>query len=240
MRKEQLSKRLQMIYECIIKSDYLADIGADHAYIPIVALKQGLVNRAIASDINQPPLDMAAEHVRDAGLQLSIELRLSNGLDAYQPQELQQVIIAGMGGLLIREILKEGMAHSTPKLIYCQRLVLQPMNHQDDLRIWLAEQGWQLLKENILYETGHYYQVIVCLPQRNYFEQKNLSWLQSFFGPLNLQQRSIDLLSMLEREQELRWKALKGIDEAIITDRIIKQKDKLTKELKEIEDFLLS
>ena len=238
MRKEQLSKRLQMIYECLIKSNYLADIGADHAYIPIVALKQGLVIRAIASDINQPPLDMAAEHIQEAGMQQTIELRLSNGFESYQPQELEQVIIAGMGGLLIREILKEGLAHSVPKLTYCQRLVLQPMNHQDDLRIWLAEQGWQLLEENILYEAGHYYQVMVCLPQRNCSQQTNLSWLQTFFGSLNLQKRSMDLLSMLEREQELRLRALKGIDEAFVTDRIIKQKEKLIKELREIEDYL--
>ena len=95
---------LVTVRECV------ADIGTDHAYIPIYLTEHKKVKKAFAMDVNEGPLIRAEEHVREAGLKEQIKMRRSNGLEKLSPGEVEAVIIAGMGGGLVMRILTEGQA----------------------------------------------------------------------------------------------------------------------------------
>ena len=101
-----LSPRLLKIAKCI-DCDTLADIGTDHGYIPIFAMNNGLCKKAIACDINKGPLLSAKENIELYNLSDKIETRLSNGLLSLSPMEADTIVIAVMGGLLIRDILTD-------------------------------------------------------------------------------------------------------------------------------------
>ncbi len=104
----QLSERLRAVAALVTSGGTVADIGTDHAYIPIYLIQTGAVSRAIAMDVNQGPLARAREHIAQYGLEASIETRLSDGLAALRPGEADSIVIAGMGGALMVRILDEG------------------------------------------------------------------------------------------------------------------------------------
>ena len=104
----ELSKRLKEITLLIDKCNIIADIGTDHGYIPIYTVQEGLCTKAIASDINKGPVDKARMNVRREGLERFISCRQGPGLSTLEPKEAEAVIIAGMGGNLIRDIILKG------------------------------------------------------------------------------------------------------------------------------------
>ena len=104
----ELSKRLQAVADLVTADYKLADIGTDHAYIPICLIQQKKIAEAVALDVNEGPLQRAEEHIRENGLEAEIETRLSNGFQALQPGEVRSAVIAGMGGGLVIRILTEG------------------------------------------------------------------------------------------------------------------------------------
>lgn len=136
----------------------LADVGTDHAYLPVWLAKNGLIRSAVASDVRPGPLSRAEENIRRYGAGDIITTRLSDGLDEIRPEEAEDVVAAGMGGLLIAEIvgrapwLREGG----------RRLILQPMTRAEDLRRSLAEAGLAVLREEAVCEEGHVYSVMLC------------------------------------------------------------------------------
>ena len=93
----RLSKRLQAVCGMICGSGTLADIGCDHAYVPIELIRCGQFGRAIAADVRSGPLEIAASHILGQGLEQQIEVRLSDGLASFSPGEADTVVIAGMG-----------------------------------------------------------------------------------------------------------------------------------------------
>ncbi|MCD7885896.1 MAG: class I SAM-dependent methyltransferase [Lachnospiraceae bacterium] len=104
----KLSKRLSAVAAMVTPGMVLADIGTDHAYIPIDLVERGVIPRAIAADVNPGPLKRAAEHIRTHGLADRISTRLCDGLSAFEAGEVQSVVIAGMGGALTAQILQDG------------------------------------------------------------------------------------------------------------------------------------
>lgn len=153
----ELTPRLKAIANLVPAADSMADIGTDHAYIPIEVIKSGKVRRAIASDINEGPARMAAEHISGMGLSDVAEVRVGPGLSTLSPHECEGAVIAGMGGLMIIKILENDrdVADSL------KWLVLQPMNHIADLRIWLASHGCLIEKEALAKEGWHIYDVML-------------------------------------------------------------------------------
>jgi len=151
-----LTPRLQTVLSKV-SGKTAADIGTDHAYIPIELLKQGRITRAIACDINEGPLKIAAENVKNNNLSDKIELRLANGISKLEYEEVETVIIAGMGGVLISEILdsEEAKSHSY------KEFVLQPMNSQSELRKYLSEHNFKVLEEDIAVEGFKVYNILV-------------------------------------------------------------------------------
>ena len=136
----QLSSRLNEVLRFLKPLPYMADIGSDHALLAIAAVQSGKIERAIATDINAAPLQAARAAINSAGLQECIILQQADGLRDINKDYLQQIVIAGMGGLLIRRILAEA-ACDPERVELIKRAVLQPNNREAELRFWLAESG---------------------------------------------------------------------------------------------------
>ncbi len=135
----------------------VADIGTDHAYLPSYLVMSGAVPRAIACDLRQMPLLNARETVEKYNLSQSIELRLSDGLDAVRQGEVQDIIIAGMGGTLTAQILERAQWIKDKDI----RLILQPMTHAEDVRMFLCQNGFEILKETACEDEGRVY-IAIC------------------------------------------------------------------------------
>lgn len=145
--------------ECILKyvnAETAADIGTDHAYIPIELIKRGLAKKVIAADVRQGPIDIANANIEKNGLCGEIETRLGSGLSVLKKGEADTIIIAGMGGELIRDILSSDIETAKSSI-----LVLQPMNSQYELRKWLHDNDFSIVSEDIECEEHHVYNIMV-------------------------------------------------------------------------------
>ncbi|KYF32885.1 putative tRNA-m1A22 methylase [Streptococcus mitis] len=153
-----ISKRLELVASFVPQGAILLDVGSDHAYLPIELVERGKIESAIAGEVVEGPYQSAVKNVEAHGLKEKIQVRLANGLAAFEEADQVSVItIAGMGGRLIARILEGGL----DKLANVERLILQPNNREDDLRIWLQDNGFQIVAENILEEAGKFYEILV-------------------------------------------------------------------------------
>ena len=151
-----LSHRLRTILDMIPKYDTLCDVGCDHGYLPIEALKKGICLHAYALDVRKGPLDRAKENISREGLSDSVTIRLSDGLSAMRPSEAEVIVIAGMGGPLMERILTEGMA----VIKEASLLVLAPQSHLYDFRCFLKSQNFGLKEERLIKDEGKYYHIM--------------------------------------------------------------------------------
>lgn len=154
----QLPKRLETIIERMPDSGCLADVGCDHAYVAIEAVRRGRAARALACDVRKGPLQQAAEHILCAGLAGKIETRLSDGLEKVVPGEADTVVVAGMGGPLMERILQGRLADFA-------HFVLSPQSEIPHFRRFLLAEGMQIDEETMLIDEGKYY-VILNVSQR--------------------------------------------------------------------------
>lgn len=170
-----ISKRLELVASFVTQGSILLDVGSDHAYLPIELVERGQIKSAIAGEVVDGPYQSAIKNVEAHGLKEKIQVRLANGLAAFEEEDQVSVItIAGMGGRLIATILEEGL----DKLASVERLILQPNNREDDLRIWLQDHGFQIVAESILEEAGKFYEILVVE-----VGQMKLSTSDLRFGP---------------------------------------------------------
>ncbi len=154
----KLTDRLLKIASLVTKGKRVADIGTDHGYIPVYLLNKGHVDFAILADVNKGPLENARGEVRHNNLLEKVDLRLGSGIEVLRVNEVDEVIIAGMGGILISELLeaKKEVAHSVDKLI------LQPMQAQNELRKYLLNNGYEILDEVLVKEDFRVYEIIIA------------------------------------------------------------------------------
>ena len=146
----KISPRLLAVASLIPKCRSVCDIGTDHAYLPIYLVEKGICERAVAADINIGPLKAAEKNIALCGKKGLIETRLSDGFESIEPCDADCIVIAGMGGELIAKILegrKKGMT----------RFVLQPQRSFEYLRRYLAENGFEIKKEEIAEEKDKMY-----------------------------------------------------------------------------------
>ncbi len=144
--------------ECIVshvRGRVVGDIGCDHAYVPIQLVESGRAERVIASDLNRGPLEAARRNIEKHGFSDRIETRLGGGLSVLAPNEADVIIIAGMGGELIEEMLRAD--EETAKKSH---LILQPMNSQYELRKFLILNGYKIAAEDMALEGFKVYNVI--------------------------------------------------------------------------------
>lgn len=146
----RLTARLELVASFVRKGARVADIGTDHAYVPVFLVNSGISPSAVASDVRPGPLERAKLTARQYEAQDKIIFTLSNGLDGIDPSQAEDIVIAGMGGELIAEIisrckwLKDAQKH----------LILQPMTAQEELRKFLCENGFRIEKEAVAAEKN--------------------------------------------------------------------------------------
>ena len=158
MEFTKLSNRLDLVASFVPDGARLLDVGSDHAYLPIALLQEGKIEAAIAGEVVEGPYQSALQNVADNGLENKIEVRLANGLAAFEPTDgISCITIAGMGGRLIADILAAGLE----KLASVSRLVLQPNNREDELRAWLVNHDFRIVDEAILEENEKFYEILV-------------------------------------------------------------------------------
>ncbi len=195
MDKIRLSARLQAVADFVPPEARLADIGSDHAFLPAYLVQTGKINFAVAGEVVDGPFRIAKNHIESANLHNNIYVKKANGLDAIDVSEqIDTVVIAGMGGILIADILKTGQE----KLDSITRLILQPNNHEDTLRHWLVENHFTIVAEQILLDADKFYEIIVAEP-----ESTNLTKLSKAdfrFGPFLSREKSVIFRQKWEKE----------------------------------------
>ena len=189
----QLSQRLSSVASMVTAGNCLADVGTDHGYVPIYLYERKIIPHAIAMDVNKGPLERAALHIAESGMKEAIETRLSDGLTALKPGEADSVVVAGMGGPLIIRILS---AH--PEITESlKELILQPQSEISEVRIWLYEQGYEIVEEHMVFEDGKYYPMFKAVKN---LEAKKLTDLEYKYGKLSVLGEPEVLRAYLVRE----------------------------------------
>lgn len=206
-----ISKRLELVASFVPQGTILLDVGSDHAYLSIELVERGQIKSAIAGEVVEGPYQSAVKNVEAHGLKEKIQVRLANGLAAFEEADQVSVItIAGMGGRLIARILEEGL----DKLANVERLILQPNNREDDLRIWLQENGFQIVAESILEEAGKFYEILVVEAG-----QMKLSASDVRFGPFLSKEVSLVFVQKWQKEAAKLEFALGQIPEKNLEER---------------------
>lgn len=153
-RELELTPRLRLLAEWVPSGARVADIGTDHAYLPVWLLLHNRAVSAIASDLRRGPLARAGETAK--AYQVPLDLRLCDGLQGIRPEECDSVVIAGMGGEKITAILAAAPWTAEGR----HTLLLQPMTRAEELRKFLAEHRYAIRRERFVFDRGTIYPVI--------------------------------------------------------------------------------
>ncbi|MFG6121085.1 tRNA (adenine(22)-N(1))-methyltransferase [Thalassobacillus sp. B23F22_16] len=185
MNEKLLSRRLQVVASYLPRGAHFADIGSDHAYLPCYVCLKDPSAVAIAGELNDGPYQSAKKEVEANNLTDRISVRKGDGLSVLSSDEVEQIVIAGMGGTLITNILETGKS----KLTRVSRLVVQPNVDAKSLRRWLADNGYRITAEEILEEAGHIYEVVVA-DKQSAGEQIKYTDKEIYFGPYLLKEKN--------------------------------------------------
>ncbi|MCM1286359.1 MAG: class I SAM-dependent methyltransferase [Acetobacter sp.] len=147
-----LSKRLAAVAELVKPGSAIADIGTDHGYIPVYLYKTGVIKSAVAADINKGPLSSCQKLIEQESLGSAVKTRLSDGLKSISSDEYDTIIIAGMGGELIADILSK-------KDVRDKHIILNPMTHPEIARKYLYDNGFEIDNDVIVEDSKHHYSV---------------------------------------------------------------------------------
>ncbi len=200
----ELSRRLRAVAGLVESGNVLADIGTDHAYIPIFLVGSGRIPSAVAMDVNRGPLKRAEENIRALGYSDRISVRLSDGFASLGEGEAQSAVIAGMGGPLMIRILSEGK-----RIVHTLReCILQPQSEIEKVRAFLTGEGFSFIREDIVEEDGKYYPMMKVRPpsgDRREAGYRDDGWngTELRYGKLLLRERHPVLKRYLEREIRL-------------------------------------
>lgn len=201
-----LNKRLLVVSEMIVRGKSLADIGTDHAYLPIYLVQKGIVPFAVATDIAEGPYIRALREVKKAGLEDKIEVRKGDGLKVLARGEVCNIVVAGMGGETIASMLEEDWE----KAASFEHFVFQPMSRPESLRYVLAGKGWPILDEKVVVENNRFFVMISSKPGSKPY---SLSPLEAEIGPI--------ILRTKENAAFLRyyWKKYKSVEQELCKSR---------------------
>jgi tRNA (adenine22-N1)-methyltransferase len=198
MNKPNLDARLLSVAKFVREGAYACDIGTDHAYLPVYLVVTGRAERALASDINKGPVMRAEESVARYGVSDKIKVILSDGLAGAEKYPVTDIIVAGMGGELITSILEAAKWTRDGKY----RLILQPMTHAEILRKYLADNGFEIIDEDIVSEPNDkkIYQII-CAE----FSGKAVSYTaeELYLGKCNISRGGEELTKLCERLKKI-------------------------------------
>ncbi len=202
-----LDSRLSAVAELVRSGTRFADIGTDHAYLPVSLLMGGKIEYAVCSDLRKGPLKNAEETVKKYGVEDKVDLRLSDGLDAYSWGEVNEIAIAGMGGLLISEFIERTEWLRNDDI----HLIMQPMTHAEDLRKTLYKNGFYIDKEVAVKDSGKLY-IIISAYFSGVFETRTSS--QCVIGEIykNCDPVSREYIKMLLKKYTVKCEMLKNAE----------------------------
>ncbi len=180
-----LTPRLMKAAEYARCGRKIADIGTDHAYLPIYLVSNGISSSAVACDVKIGPLSRASDNIFEYRLESKIQTLLTDGLHGVDNFAPDDIFICGMGGELISTIISECDYVRAGNV----RLILQPMTHADFLRIFLSDNGFRIVDEDIVSENNRkIYQIIVAEYSG---EPYKLTEAEKLIGPINIKKKSV-------------------------------------------------
>lgn len=234
MKDVNLSKRMEAVVNMVSPQSFtIADVGCDHAYVSIALMQRQLADKVIAMDVRTGPLDIAQRNVKEAGYSDVIDIRLGDGLERLEPGEVDAVIIAGMGGLLMKGILERGLH------IICNDkkrpvLILQPQSDLKEVRMFLYRHEYHIVCETMLVEDGKYYTVMKAepvVPDQNVgsnqvnMDESGIDWLsvdeeayseeEWVYGRCNLRNQNETLLAFLQKERKVLQQIMDKVETSI-------------------------
>ena len=209
MNLPRISKRLSSAASLVREGVRIADIGTDHAYLPIYLYLSGKVSGGVVSDINQGPVDRARANLCDYGCEDAFVAQRADGLDGVLAHGVEDIFILGMGGELIASIIENEPELKNEKY----SLVLQPMTHPEILRKYLGKDGFEIDCELIV-EEDKIYQIMRA---RYTGRVSEYSLLELHFGARNLEKPTPELFALMKRAravycERVKGKALSGVD----------------------------
>lgn len=211
--------RMKFIADMIPECTILSDIGTDHAYIPIYMVMNKRCKKAIGSDIGKGPVSVANRNIQQHGLEELVETRLGSGLKPISEDELDVCVIAGMGGMVIREILTDDIEKAKKS----KALIIQPMNYIELVREWLFANGFEIYDEGLIKEGFRIYNVIAARwtgevikkdPVFNYIGEKLIQKKDPLLKKYMV--KKIDITDKIIKEME----AMKDKDSDLLIDYI--------------------
>lgn len=172
-----LSERLRLVSGFVRDGAFLCDVGTDHAYLPSYLVKEGRIIGAIAADLREGPLKNAEKTIKEYNVEKYIQLRLSDGLDEIQANEVTDIVLAGMGGDLICDILSraEWLKNSD------KRIIAQPQTHAEKVRAFFINNGFEILEEAATKEDNRLY---ICMCAECTDKKRNYPFEYEYYGEL--------------------------------------------------------
>ena len=230
--KTKLDNRLLTVASCVKEGAYLADVGTDHAYLPIYLAESGMLSGAVASDIHKGPIESARKNIAEAGLSHLIHTELTDGLRGIEEYPVTDIAIAGMGGMMIAGILEAAPFIRERRT----RLILQPMQHIPELRTELAKKGYRIEKEVQTTVEGKFYQIICAVYDG---KEKEISDIEAMLGAYNIahkHENKENFTALCLRHLDILNERVKGMEKGghdASAERTLVEK--ITAELSEIE-----
>ncbi|KRL90605.1 tRNA (adenine(22)-N(1))-methyltransferase [Lactobacillus kalixensis] len=218
-----MNLRLNTLAKMVDPGSRVADIGTDHAYLPIELVKDSVIEYAIASDIAKGPLQNAQDDIKEARLEDKIDTRLGSGLETVKHEDkIDTVVIAGMGGKLMSQILETAWQ----KGFNFPTLILEPNIGEPGVRRWLIDHNYQIVGEDLIAEAGHTYELIKAVLTD---EKHELTNKEVFFGPLILKSKNANPVF------KEKWTGQLIYHEKLLTN-LNKAREKDTERIKQVED----
>jgi len=227
----KLSKRMKAVAAMVSSGNVLADVGTDHAYVPIALIQQKKIPRAIAMDVNVGPLTHAKENIATSQLEDYIETRLSDGVWGLKINEADSILIAGMGGELTIHILTEGESVCRQ----AKELILQPQSELRKVRKFLREHKYKIIDEDMILEEGKYYPMMKVIPveEDTFWNDKpeDIIIPCDMYGPILLKNGNPVLRKFLVKQHKQLTKILHGLEEQPESEAITERKKEVAEEL---------
>lgn len=207
----KLSKRLSAVAAMVTDGSVVADVGTDHAFLPIYLVQQRRIERAFAMDVREGPLSRAKEHIQAYCLENQITTRLSDGLEMLQPGEADTLVLAGMGGNLMLRILEDGRETTDA----FRELILQPQSEIGLVRKRMEQMGFRVLEEDMVLEDGKFYPVMKLVHGTDSYEDE----VEYQYGRLLLLKKHPVLLRFLEKEKMIYRELEEKLEKSRDSDR---------------------
>ena len=221
-----LSKRLLRVAANVMSDGVVADIGCDHGFTSIYLIAHKKATKAIAMDINAGPLKRAREHVAQYDMQDKITLRLSDGAEQLKHGEADTLLISGMGGALICNILQEGKDVTQS----AKELVLSPQSEVFLVLRCIHQLGFRIEHEEMVLDQGKYYVVIRAVKGQEIYQQEE----DYLYGRRLIEEKNPVFISFLLKEEARVLRILGGMEKKKLSPSAVTQKQNLERELTQL------